>query len=193
MVQSLNLIIRNLTLILLGTLISLQNHAQYDSTVSHYINTYKDIAMLEMVRTGVPASITLAQGILEAGAGKSILVLKSNNHFGIKCKSNWTGDRVYKDDDARDECFRKYATAEESFKDHSDFLKNNTRYAFLFNLDPTDYISWAYGLKQAGYATEARYGQLLIQCIEKYHLQDYTLLVLDAIAHEQEPYNITNN
>lgn len=170
-----------------------KSFAQYDTTVYNYINTYKNIAMVEMVRTGVPAAITLAQGILEAAAGKSELVIKSNNHFGIKCKSNWVGDKVYKDDDVQSECFRKYPSAEESFKDHSNFLKYNSRYAFLFMLDPTDYISWSYGLKQAGYATEPRYSQLLIQCIEKYRLQDYTLLTLDALAHQSTQNNITNN
>jgi len=177
--------VRNFIIILVGILLSFQGAAQYDSTVRQYINTYKNSAVIEMVRTGVPAAITLAQGILEAGAGKSELALKSNNHFGIKCKSNWQGERVYHNDDAQGECFRKYATAEESFIDHSNFLKANTRYAFLFMLDPTNYSSWAYGLKQAGYATEPRYPILLIQCIEKYRLQDYTLLGLDMITQQQ--------
>lgn len=176
---------RNFIIVLFAILLSLQSNAQYDSIVYKYINTYKNIAIIEMMRTGVPAAITLSQGILEAGAGKSELVLKSNNHFGIKCKSNWTGDKVYKDDDTQGECFRKYISAEESFKDHSDFLKINTRYAFLFTIDPTDYIAWAYGLKQAGYATDPKYAQLLIQCIEKYRLQDYTLLALDALIEQK--------
>jgi flagellum-specific peptidoglycan hydrolase FlgJ len=135
---------------------------------------YKDIAIDEMKRSGVPASITLAQGVLEAQAGNSWLVQNSNNHFGIKCKNNWTGGTVYYDDDARQECFRKYNTAADSYKDHSDFLKNNPRYAFLFQFQQEDYKSWAYGLKQAGYATSKTYPTQLIKIIEDYNLQQYT-------------------
>ena len=185
---------RKLIFILLGLILSITSTAQYDSSVYNYIYTYKDIAIVEMIRTGVPAAITIAQGILEAKAGKSELVLKSNNHFGIKCKITWTGERVYYNDDAQGECFRKYASATESFKDHSNFLKVNSRYAFLFTLDPTDYSAWAYGLKQAGYATDPRYAPLLIQCIEKYRLQDYTLLALSIITTQhQEQNHLSNN
>ncbi len=152
--------------------------AQSKAIVQSYIEKYKDIAMAEMARTGVPASITLAQGIHETGAGTSDLVLKSNNHFGIKCKTEWNGEKVYHDDDARGECFRKYDDPFISYKDHSDFLRNRPFYASLFNLDPTDYEGWAYGLKKAGYATNPKYPQILIKLIRDYNLQDYTLIVL---------------
>jgi LysM repeat protein len=152
--------------------------AQQSETIRNYINTYKDLAMAEMKRTGVPASIKLAQGIHETLAGTSALVMKSNNHFGIKCKTGWTGESVSHDDDARGECFRKYPTAEDSYRDHSNFLKNSQRYAGLFQLDPTDYSGWANGLKKAGYATNPKYPQVLIRLIEDYNLQEYTLLAL---------------
>jgi LysM repeat protein len=152
--------------------------AQNSLVIKNYVAQYKDIAMQEMMRTGVPASITLAQGILETEAGQSKLVRTSNNHFGIKCKSDWTGDKVYHDDDAKGECFRKYDDPTQSYKDHSDFLKNRAHYASLFNLDPSDYEAWAYGLKKAGYATNPKYPQLLIKLIRDYNLQDYTLIAL---------------
>lgn len=138
-----------------------------------YIATYKEVAIKEMLRSGVPASITLAQGILETEAGNSDLVKRSNNHFGIKCKSNWTGESVKHTDDAVDECFRKYNNPEESYIDHSNFLRGNQRYAFLFNLKPDDYKGWANGLKKAGYATNPRYPNILISNIERYNLQQY--------------------
>jgi len=152
--------------------------SQQSEQVKNYINRYKDLAVEEMIRTGVPAAITLAQGIHESGAGNSDLAQRSNNHFGIKCKTNWTGEKVYHDDDARGECFRKYSAVIDSYKDHSDFLKMGQRYAFLFQLDPTDYAGWANGLKQAGYATNPRYPQVLIKLIEDYDLQQYTLIAL---------------
>ena len=158
------------------------SHAQDAEVIKNYINTYKDLAILEMIRTGMPASISLAQGIHESGAGTGNLVLESNNHFGIKCKLNWTGKTVKHDDDAPGECFRKYPSAEDSYKDHSDFLKNSQRYAFLFTLDPEDFEGWANGLKEAGYATNPKYPQALIKLIEDYHLQDYTLLALGKIS-----------
>ncbi|WP_440133998.1 glucosaminidase domain-containing protein [Chitinophaga sancti] len=148
--------------------------AQGTST-PQYIATYKDIAIDEMKRSGIPASITLAQGVLETQSGNSWLVQNSNNHFGIKCKNNWAGETVNYDDDARQECFRKYSTAADSYKDHSDFLKNNPRYSFLFQFQMEDYKSWAYGLKQAGYATSKTYPQQLIKVIEDYNLQQYTM------------------
>lgn len=160
--------------------------AQKPEVIQYYINTYKQLAMQEMVRTGVPASITLAQGIHETEAGQSELVLKSNNHFGIKCKTGWQGDKVYHDDDARGECFRSYTKPEESYADHSDFLKNGARYAFLFQLDPTDYKSWAYGLKKAGYATNIKYSEILIRLIETYNLQQYTLIAMGKLAPSDE-------
>lgn len=156
--------------------------AQKNEKVLQYISQYKELAMAEMQRTGVPASITLAQGIHESGAGGSKLAMASNNHFGIKCKSNWTGESVKHDDDAKGECFRKYPSSEDSYKDHSDFLKNGQRYAFLFSLEPTDYQGWSNGLKKAGYATNPKYPQVLIKLIEDYQLQDYTLIALGKLS-----------
>ena len=143
------------------------------SVQQEYINKYCQIAVEEMGRTGVPASITLAQGILESGSGTSQLSIKGNNHFGIKCHSDWTGGKMYVDDDAKNECFRMYHNASESFRDHSDFLRNNQRYASLFKLNPKDYKGWATGLKKAGYATSPTYATRLIEIIEKYNLAQY--------------------
>ncbi len=155
-----------------------------------YIAKYKDLAITEMYRSGVPASITLAQGILETESGNSPLVLRSNNHFGIKCKSNWNGPSVSHDDDERDECFRAYGSAEESYRDHSDFLKTSPRYAFLFNYESTNYKDWAYGLKQAGYATNPRYPEMLIKFIETNNLQQFdTADMLLAYHTDKEPVN----
>jgi LysM repeat protein len=151
-------------------------------TKEQYIEAYKDLAIREMKRTGVPAAITLAQGILETENGNSDLFKKSNNHFGIKCKSDWTGPTVSHDDDAAGECFRVYKTAEESYMDHSNFLKAGTRYSFLFQYDPSDYKAWAYGLRKAGYATNPKYPEILIQNIENYNLQQYTLMALNNVA-----------
>jgi LysM repeat protein len=153
-------------------------------TIEQYIEQYKDIAISEMKRSGVPASITLAQGIHETESGNSDLVKKSNNHFGIKCKSTWTGENVFHDDDANGECFRAYSNAEESYRDHSDFLRSNKRYAFLFKLDASDYKGWAKGLKKAGYATNPRYPDILIKNIEQYNLQQYTI---EGINETQNP------
>jgi hypothetical protein len=161
--------------VLAGTLSSF---AQQREVIRQYVTQYKDIAISEMQRTGIPASITLAQGIHETLAGTSDLVQKSNNHFGIKCKANWTGETVSHDDDARGECFRKYNNAEDSYRDHSDFLKGSPRYASLFTLDPTDYEGWAQGLKKAGYATNPKYPIVLVKLIEDYQLQDYTMIAL---------------
>ena len=119
--------------------------SQSATVIKDYIAQFKEIAIEEMKRTGVPASITLAQGIHETAAGQSVLVKKSNNHFGIKCKSDWQGESVSHDDDARGECFRKYPDPIQSYRDHSDFLKNRAHYASLFKLDPTDYEAWAHG------------------------------------------------
>ncbi|WP_315820647.1 glucosaminidase domain-containing protein [Paraflavitalea speifideaquila] len=173
-------------LIVLPLLASLWLKAQKSDDIYGYINLYKELAIQEMVRTGVPASIKLAQGIHETMAGKSDLVLKSNNHFGIKCKNTWVGDKVYHDDDARGECFRSYSSSQDSYMDHSNFLKNSTRYAFLFQLDPTDYKAWAYGLKKAGYATNIKYSQIIIKLIEDYNLQQYSLIALGKIAPQEE-------
>lgn len=155
--------------------------AQQSERVLRYIEEYRDVAIEEMKRTGVPASIKLAQGIFETAAGTSDLVMRSSNHFGIKCKSNWTGESVRHDDDEKQECFRKYPSALDSYRDHSDFLRANSRYAFLFNLDPTDYKAWAFGLKKAGYATNTRYPVALIKLIEDYQLQDYTLIAMGSL------------
>jgi LysM repeat protein len=148
-------------------------HAQDKTTAEQYIATYKDLAISEMKRTGIPASITLAQGLIESGSGNSYLAKNANNHFGIKCKTGWTGRSVSVTDDAPDECFRAYNSAEESYRDHSDFLVNGQRYASLFELDPTDYKGWANGLRNAGYATNPKYPQMLIDVIERYGLYQY--------------------
>jgi LysM repeat protein len=142
-------------------------------TTEQYIEKYKEIAIAEMLRSRIPASITLAQGILESGSGNSRLAVQANNHFGIKCKKDWTGDTIHEDDDAQQECFRSYKTAEESYRDHSDFLMNSVRYSFLFDLSPDNFQDWAYGLKKAGYATNPNYPQLLIGFIEKHNLHQY--------------------
>ena len=143
-----------------------------------YIDEYKDIAMTEMVKYKIPASITLAQGILESGNGKSRLAKQGNNHFGIKCHSDWKGKTMRQDDDAPNECFRVYKNAEESYRDHSKFLKESTRYASLFDLKITDYKGWAKGLKKAGYATLPTYAAVLINLIETYDLQQYDQMVV---------------
>ena len=179
---------------ILVSTISLSATAQRVS-VEEYIEQFKDIAISEMKRSGVPASITLAQGILESENGNSELVKKSNNHFGIKCKSTWSGESVTHDDDATGECFRAYTSAGESYRDHSDFLKANKRYSSLFSLDPVDYEGWAKGLKKAGYATNPRYPDLLIKYIEQYDLQQYSLAALNImpgtdIAKTEEPKNV---
>lgn len=158
-------------------------------TPEEYIETYKNIAIREMKRMGVPAAITLAQGILESENGNSQLVKKSNNHFGIKCKSNWTAETVSHDDDAAGECFRTYKSSDDSYRDHSNFLRAGKHYAFLFNLDPTDYKGWAYGLKKAGYATNPKYPNILIKNIEKYNLQQYSDLgASDVPKFESDKY-----
>ncbi len=138
-----------------------------------YIVKYKDWAIDEMNRTGIPASITLGQGILESGDGNSRLAREANNHFGIKCHDDWKGKTVRHDDDKRKECFRKYDSVKDSYRDHSDFLKGKQRYAFLFDLKPTDYKGWAKGLKKAGYATHHDYSGMLIKIIEENRLYIY--------------------
>lgn len=145
--------------------------AQKMSSVE-YIAKYKDLAISEMNQYGIPASITLAQGVLESGNGNSELARKAKNHFGIKCHSSWTGKKVYHDDDEAQECFRKYPTVSASYRDHSIFLQK-ARYANLFELSITDYRGWAKGLKKAGYATNPQYPERLINIIELHHLQQY--------------------
>ena len=143
------------------------------SYVTEYINKYSALAVSEMQRTGIPASITLAQGMLESGYGRSTLAVKGNNHFGIKCHSDWKGARIYHDDNARGECFRAYPSAVDSYRDHSEFLVKGSRYRDLFSLSSTDYKGWAHGLKKAGYATDPNYAHLLIRKIDEYGLHDY--------------------
>jgi len=160
-------------------------HAQSEATVV-YIEQYKKIAVQEMKRTGIPASITLAQGILESNSGESNLAKKFNNHFGIKCKSDWKGETTFQDDDTKQECFRVYPTALASFKDHSDFLKNRPNYAPLFALDPVDDSAWAYGLKKAGYATAPDYPKRLLKIIDDYELSQYNFPELENEVEEEE-------
>ncbi len=144
-----------------------------NNTSEDYIRIYHQLAIDEMHAYGIPASITLAQGILESGNGNSVLSKKSKNHFGIKCHKGWTGRKVFHDDDEKDECFRKYKKVSDSYRDHSEFLKNRSRYEFLFDLKMTDYKSWAKGLKKAGYATHPEYAEKLIKLIERYDLAQY--------------------
>lgn len=168
-------------LIIVCFLLGIQaSHAQAESTVV-YIEQYKKIAVQEMKRTGIPASITLAQGILESNSGESNLAKKFNNHFGIKCKSDWKGETTFQDDDTKQECFRVYPNAAASFKDHSDFLKNRPNYAPLFNLDPVDDSAWAYGLKKAGYATASDYPKKILKIIDDYELSQYNFPELDTV------------
>lgn len=159
-----------------------------------YIGKYSAIAVSEMERTGVPASITLAQGILESEAGRSPLAVKGNNHFGIKCHADWSGRTMKHDDDSRGECFRVYAAVEQSFRDHSDFLRSRDRYKSLFELDPADYKGWARGLKQAGYATDAGYADKLIVLIENLGLYRYdtvTTVTVQTPAELETPVQLS--
>jgi len=141
-----------------------------DLSVQEYVNSFKGLAVAEMSRTGIPASITLAQGIIESDCGHSALAREANNHFGIKCHDNWNGPTIRHTDNSRNECFRKYSKAEDSFYDHSDFLKSVPRYSFLFDLNSSDYKAWAHGLKKAGYATNPDYANMLIRTIEENEL-----------------------
>jgi LysM repeat protein len=144
-----------------------------NTSVEAYIEAYRDIAISEMKRSGVPASITLAQGMVESNYGRSRLATEANNHFGIKCHNGWTGATIRHDDDHRNECFRRYRNAQESYYDHSDFLRTGSRYSFLFSLSPYDYRGWAHGLKKAGYATNPDYANMLIKKIEEHNLSLY--------------------
>lgn len=138
-----------------------------------YVLQYAELAQKEMKKYGIPASITLAQGLLESQAGMGVLARKSNNHFGIKCHKGWRGPSVSHDDDAKGECFRKYKKVEQSYRDHSEFLRNRSRYSDLFKMKKTDYVSWAHGLKKAGYATDPKYAYKLISLIERYELWQF--------------------
>ena len=161
--------------------------AQAQSPIEDYVSRWAPTAVREMYRSGVPASITLAQGILESRYGLSSLAAEGNNHFGIKCHKDWTGKKQYYDDDAKGECFRVYESADDSFRDHSDFLRYRDRYKFLFEFETTDYKSWAYGLKKAGYATDPGYPGKLIKYIEDYKLYQYdTMPLTDAEVLEEK-------
>ena len=164
-------------------------------TRAQYIDKYSKIAVREMQRVGIPASITLAQGILESGDGNSTLARKANNHFGIKCHKDWKGESMYRDDDRPNECFRSYKDANQSFVDHSEFLCTHKRYAFLFEYGTTDYKKWAKGLKQAGYATSPTYADRLIQIIEQNNLQRFDKAVKPESTPEErtEIAEQTNN
>ncbi|MEN9319494.1 MAG: hypothetical protein RLZZ309_481 [Bacteroidota bacterium] len=179
---------QNILITLLFCLFIQIGWAQNNPTTIAYITQYKAIAIKEMKRTGVPASITLAQAILESNSGESNLAKNHNNHFGIKCKSDWTGAKTYQDDDAKQECFRAYDAAEASFKDHSNFLKNRPNYVDLFLLDPVDDTAWAYGLKKAGYATASDYPKKLLKIIDDYELAQYNFPELEnEIETEEAP------
>jgi hypothetical protein len=161
---------------------------QIPMTREEYIQKYYPLAISEMERSGIPASIILAQGCWESQNGNSVLATEGNNHFGIKCKSEWKGKKIYHDDDAKGECFRKYAHAEASYVDHSNFLMAGTRYSSLFQLNPKDYAGWARGLKQAGYATDPGYAERLIKIIE-----DFKLYVFDGYGDNRQIATIKND
>lgn len=167
-------------------LTTLNGFAQNNKVTLSYIEQYKDIAMKEMKRTGIPASITLAQAIVESNSGQSNLAKNHNNHFGIKCKTDWKGAKAYQDDDAKQECFRAYDNAEQSFKDHSNFLKSRPNYVDLFFLDPVDDTAWANGLKKAGYATAQDYPKKLLKIIDDYELAQYNFPELANEIEEEE-------
>ncbi|RLD29629.1 MAG: N-acetylmuramidase [Bacteroidetes bacterium] len=161
------------------------------NSTTQYISVYKDIAMDKMRTYNIPASITLAQGILESGSGRGRLAIKANNHFGIKCH-NWKGAKIYHDDDKRQECFRKYSNSDDSFRDHSEFLVKRKRYANLFKLRKDDYKSWAKELRRAGYATDKKYPQKLISIIERYELYKYDKEVLGKRYRKVKNQNVTH-
>ena len=172
------------TLTALTLVLTINAVAQDRTTKEQYIEQYKQLAIDDMEKYGIPASIKMAQALLESDAGNSRLARQANNHFGIKCKKDWTGETIHHDDDAPQECFRKYPSAQDSFHDHSEFLDRSPRYQGLFELDPLDYKAWAHGLKAAGYATNPKYPELLIKLIE-----DYKLYLLDKgeVAAEATP------
>ena len=171
-----------LLLMVFSTPVFSQAYDKPSQSVLDYIDQYRSLAIEEMRRTGIPASITLAQGIFESGAGTSRLAKEANNHFGIKCKKEWAGPSISHTDDQRNECFRKYASAADSYRDHSDFLRTRPHYAPLFKLDPSDYKGWAHGLKRAGYATSHTYPQSLLRVIETYQLYQFDRAVLETDA-----------
>jgi len=160
--------------------VSITNSSSIKTPAESYIERFKNIAITEMNGSGIPASITLAQGILESGNGNSKLAKEANNHFGIKCTTEWKGETILQDDDNKDDCFRVYKSPEESFRDHTEFLKRK-RYAPLFELDKNDYRGWANGLKTSGYATNPKYAELLISLVERYDLSRF-----DRMENERE-------
>ena len=172
--------------ILILVLTAFANPAADKTPQVRYVEKYSKLAVEEMYRSGVPASITLAQGLLESRYGLSELATKGNNHFGIKCHNDWQGGKVYHDDDRKGECFRKYDSPDQSFRDHSDFLRYRDRYKFLFDLEVNDYKGWAYGLKKAGYATDPAYPTKLIKLIEDYRLYMYDIAPSDYGNFEED-------
>ena len=162
------------------TLVATSTITTTKNTIEDYITLYAPLAVESMKNYGIPASIKLAQGILESGSGNGTLCRTANNHFGIECKEEWTGESVAHTDDAPDECFRKYPSALDSYNDHSEFLANRSFYRNLFTLDKSDYKAWANGLKKAGYATDPRYPQKLISIIERYKLYEYDRIALNS-------------
>lgn len=174
-------------LVLTGAIQLAAQDLGYTERARLYISQYATLAMLQQQKSGIPASITLGQGILETEAGASELMLQANNHFGIKCKNGWCGPTFTHTDDAEDECFKKYGSAEESFNDHSNLLKTNPRYAPLFKISETDYQGWARCLKKCGYATNPRYAERLIQIIEDFKLQEFTYTALDSSLMHKQP------
>ncbi|WP_439152189.1 glucosaminidase domain-containing protein [Winogradskyella sp.] len=167
----------------------IKNTTKAPSNTETYIKIYADIAMVEMRRSKIPASITLAQGILESASGRGRLAVEANNHFGIKCHG-WKGKKIYHDDDRSQECFRKYNYAKSSYEDHSEFLTTRKRYSKLFELKPNDYKGWAKGLKAAGYATDRKYPAKLISLIERYQLYKYDNLVLGKTVNKNNIVDI---
>jgi LysM repeat protein len=180
---------KKIGILISAALLFIQASPGHRMTRTEYFERYGDLAVREMYRSGVPASITLAQGALESGDGNSILAVQANNHFGIKCHEDWYGRKIYQDDDRKNECFRRYESVEDSYKDHSDYLRVKQRYAFLFELKVTDYKGWAKGLKKAGYATNPAYAESLIRIIEEFRLDRYdTETVLSKpSSHNRHP------
>jgi hypothetical protein len=182
-------------LVLVLGLSMIQANQGHKMTRAEYFEMYHSMAVREMYRSGVPASITLAQGALESGDGNSTLAVEANNHFGIKCHDDWYGRKIYQDDDEKNECFRKYESVADSYRDHSDYLRNKQRYAFLFELEVTDYKGWARGLKKAGYATNPSYAESLIRIIEEFRLDRYDTEKepLEGKTHHRHPAKPTRD
>ncbi|OFX46094.1 MAG: hypothetical protein A2046_04345 [Bacteroidetes bacterium GWA2_30_7] len=179
------------SLLIIFNLSTLAQKSDVKISREDYLKAYKNIAIAEMQRSGIPASITLSQGMLESDNGNSELAKMANNHFGIKCHNSWQGEKLFKDDDAKDECFRKYKNVDESYKDHTDFIMNGSRYKSLFDSKSADYKDWANGLKKAGYATNPKYPQLLIKIIEDnslFKFDDYRAIKNTPLANIDNVY-----